>query len=585
MAAPTISEYLSYANLQMAAEAFIRDERTNVLNNQGLPYVTALTNGNLHASRFVESQAKKFADEWEVLDQKANTKTGFSGTLFRNRETREVVLSFRSTEFIDDAALDNKATNELEIKNTGYAWGQIADMQAWYAELKADPNKLGGGQAFSVTGYSLGGHLATAFNLMNAGAAQRVVTFNGAGVGKVLDGTLQSALAEFNTLRGSTDELAARFTEAGLAGLYRRIQGDLAAGRITAVQAQAQVKEFYTDTNTGQKALPQQDIENQPLYREGFAMKKEAKNSMDPAAWMGFFLKSRTTSVKALLKKARRSGAWRHSLACMTLALAGCMGSGGPVGAAAADGTQAAKVQQPLKERQRIAAEMFRERCKKAGVFIHRTVEDVEGVFLMKIRPEEINFGKQYVLDDPYGRDLGGDAYIKSFLRGHFQHDTKQGPNRPPDAPADPLGYTYAEAIDPKDGVRYRYTGSVVEPWRTDKSYLQGYTKFVLQKSPSAGQRPRYGVTYDDISTNEERDYWIAGSSLRVIDLETNEVIAERIGYMVDWAQGITVGGRSPWLLAADNACPKFADRRAATSQLDQATRFVNKSLKPKEAE
>lgn len=185
MSALSVAEYLSYANLQMAAEAFIRDEKTNVLNNQGIPYVTALRNGNLHASRFVESQAEKFAAEWEVLDQCANTTTGFSGTLFRNRTTREVVMSFRSTEFIDDAARDNKATNVLEIKETGFAWGQIADMQAWYAKLKSDPALLGGGQAFSVTGYSLGGHLATVFNLLNPDAAQRVVTFNGAGVGRI----------------------------------------------------------------------------------------------------------------------------------------------------------------------------------------------------------------------------------------------------------------------------------------------------------------------------------------------------------------------------------------------------------------
>ena len=87
MSVPTISEYLSYAHLQMAAEAFIRDEKTNQLNNEGLPLRTALVNGNDHSSRFVESQAKKFADEWEVLDQRANTKTGFSGTLFLDRDT------------------------------------------------------------------------------------------------------------------------------------------------------------------------------------------------------------------------------------------------------------------------------------------------------------------------------------------------------------------------------------------------------------------------------------------------------------------------------------------------------------------
>jgi len=105
---------------------------------------------------------------------------------------------------------------------------------------------------------------------------------------------------------------------------------------------------------------------------------------------------------------------------------------------------------------------------------------------------------------------------------------------------------------------------------------------YVLERTPAKGPQPRYGVTYDDISTREERDYWIAGSSLRVVDLHTNEIIAERVGYMVDWAQGSTVGGRSPWLLAADNACPEFSPRHGATSQMFQSIRFVNKSLKSK---
>ncbi|SDE79778.1 hypothetical protein SAMN05192589_1501, partial [Paracidovorax valerianellae] len=94
MTAPTIAEYLSYANLQIAAESFIRDEQNPaVFRNQGQAFLDALTRGNDHSSRFVTTQADKFATEWEVLDQKANTKTGFSGTLFRNRDTRETVLS------------------------------------------------------------------------------------------------------------------------------------------------------------------------------------------------------------------------------------------------------------------------------------------------------------------------------------------------------------------------------------------------------------------------------------------------------------------------------------------------------------
>jgi hypothetical protein len=111
---------------------------------------------------------------------------------------------------------------------------------------------------------------------------------------------------------------------------------------------------------------------------------------------------------------------------------------------------------------------------------------------------------------------------------------------------------------------------------------------FVMERVLATDKPPRYGVTFDDISTREDREYWIAGSSLKVIDLDTNEVIAERIGYMVDWAQGIFAGGRSPWLFAADNACPSFtpfgqrpSGQPAFSSQPGQTLIFVEKVLKP----
>ena len=103
---------------------------------------------------------------------------------------------------------------------------------------------------------------------------------------------------------------------------------------------------------------------------------------------------------------------------------------------------------------------------------------------------------------------------------------------------------------------------------------------FVLDKIPAPGPAPRYGVTYDDISTREEREPWIAGSSLKVIDLQTNEVMAERIGYMMDRGQGDTSGGRSPWRLAANAACPAFPRfERNPPFQLQQTRRFVEAVL------
>ena len=237
-------------------------------------------------------------------------------------------------------------------------------------------------------------------------------------------------------------------------------------------------------------------------------------------------------------------------------------------------------------ERQATAIAMWKERCKASGEKIHKVIEDVDGIFLMKIR-DSSNHDDQFKLDDPYGHDSIQEMYILNFLRG-FYHQKPYVP-----VPGEPplLGYRFVEATDPKDGLRYRYVGRFEEPWQTDKSYLKGYIRFVFDKTLAAGPAPRYGVTYDDLSTRQEREYWIAASSLKVVDLQTNEVIAERIGYMVDWAQGSRAGGRSPWLFAADNACPGFqknplrpltrSSGGGASAQAGQTLFFVEKVLKP----
>ena len=219
MADPTIADYMKYADLQMAAEALYdfnakKNATTLVpgkqLSDEPVPIDEKwLTDGNLHASRFTATDAKNFAAEWTVVDHISNTATGFSGTLFQNKDTGEMVMSFRSTEFVDDAARDSQATNAMEVAKCGFAFGQIADMEAWYQSLKAS-GKLSSDKHFSVTGYSLGGHLATAFNLMHNGDAfiDQVVTFNGAGVGKVKSASdnLGSVISAFDTLRYELDD-------------------------------------------------------------------------------------------------------------------------------------------------------------------------------------------------------------------------------------------------------------------------------------------------------------------------------------------------------------------------------------------
>lgn len=77
MTTPTTAELLKYADLQMAAEAFL-------FNRDGTPVTNlkqALIDGNDHASMFTATQADNFLAHWEVVEQEPNTATGFSGTL------------------------------------------------------------------------------------------------------------------------------------------------------------------------------------------------------------------------------------------------------------------------------------------------------------------------------------------------------------------------------------------------------------------------------------------------------------------------------------------------------------------------
>lgn len=244
----------------------------------------------------------------------------------------------------------------------------------------------------------------------------------------------------------------------------------------------------------------------------------------------------------------------------------------------------------PTEQQQRAHA-LWQERCKKSGVFIYKTVDDVAGVFLLNLRMRS-NHGEtpadQFALDDPYGKDVTGDGYISIFLR-----NSRDLGNRKWWRPGLPRqdGYLFVEAVDPKDGKLYRYTGRVVEPWQEDKKYAKGYLRFEMERTPISQRSARYGVKFEDISTREERELWIAGSSLKVMDLDTGEVLAERVGYMLDWGQGARGGGRSPWLHAANDACPAFGDRfvrpeqersRAFSDQTGQTPDFTELVLKPK---
>lgn len=250
MTTPSVQTLLTYANVQMAAETIYPDNFT-----PGPIDPAWLMEGNNRSSRFPAALAAQFVGDWTVESHEPNTTTGFSGTLFKNRHTNELVLSFRSTEFIDDALRDNQATNALEIKELGWAFGQIADMENWWASLQG---QLGTTVQVTVTGYSLGGHLATAFQELHPERVRAAYTFNGAGVGRVNAGaSLASVIAAFNTDRNAATDWSAAFTSAAAKSLYQSLRLTLSAGGLLTSDHKALVVSLLPEgTNTDPKGWP-----------------------------------------------------------------------------------------------------------------------------------------------------------------------------------------------------------------------------------------------------------------------------------------------------------------------------------------
>ena len=238
---------------------------------------------------------------------------------------------------------------------------------------------------------------------------------------------------------------------------------------------------------------------------------------------------------------------------------------------------------------------LFHERCKSAGEKITRKIPNVEGVVWMKWRApisNVENFADQFKLDDPFGHDCGAEDCIARLLRV-----TRGAALNQEEANKHQVGYEFVETVDPKDGHLYRYRAVIRATQRRTPEQLAEYIKntsrdpgldifgVALERQLISEKTASYGITWDDISARDDREHWIAGSSLRVIDLRSNEIIGERRGYMIDRGQGSQVGFRSPWLFAEQTACPEFpvlasTDQRRRRSGAETRD-FVQKILQP----
>ncbi|MFO1346902.1 MAG: hypothetical protein U1E85_11465 [Rhodocyclaceae bacterium] len=213
----------------------------------------------------------------------------------------------------------------------------------------------------------------------------------------------------------------------------------------------------------------------------------------------------------------------------------------------------------------------YKEKCEKvAGIKIYKTVPEVEGLLLLKIRPDR----NDRELADPnwpgaaFGTELRGDSYIESFLG--YEHSsspdgspvtpTHRGYINTDKRPGGLPGYRWVEFPDPKDGQRYRYTGSdkvigkkdpnaynVQLELKKNPNYNMNVYRWSLDKVPSPSKTPpRYAVTFEDHVIPEERALWVASSTVKVLDLKTNEVLGEMTRYAMSYIHAPR--NSMPWL-------------------------------------
>jgi hypothetical protein len=225
------------------------------------------------------------------------------------------------------------------------------------------------------------------------------------------------------------------------------------------------------------------------------------------------------------------------------------------------------------------ASAHFETRCKSAGEKITRSVESVDGIVWMKWR-DKYNVDDdydQFKLSDPYGRDCNAERCIEQLLRAttgsELDPENKQHAR---------IGYRFVETIEPQSQELRRYARQLYREKDRDPKYAPWAINSEIVFEQAAKRTARYGVAWDDISTREDREHWIAGGSIKVIDLQNNEVIAERVGYMMDRALGNRDGARSPWQAAPADACPAFKTSPGGGPYMsNRANDFIFKVLQP----
>jgi hypothetical protein len=204
--------------------------------------------------------------------------------------------------------------------------------------------------------------------------------------------------------------------------------------------------------------------------------------------------------------------------------------------------------------------EYFDHLCKtEAGEFIYKAVEDVEGIYQMRPRLMGTDYELQhlYVLEDPYGANRDENTSEEGYVNPPYSDAVKTDAAKrgyklyKPDR-----NYKFLEKpIPPRlqnsaDGAKYlRYTRP-----NTDKMIVENDQHiYPRDQQPKMIEeqvkelKGRYGYTWLGITRPHDRELGIAGGEFIILDVQTQEVLAVRRGYLRT-ANIRETGGRVWWL-------------------------------------
>lgn len=277
------------------------------------------------------------------------------------------------------------------------------------------------------------------------------------------------------------------------------------------------------------------------------------------------------------------------------LLLVGCDAEQAPTQASAPELVPSDPAAMTPLQRAEAGKALWEEKCRTvAGEKIYKAVPDVDGLLLLKVRPRVSN--REWA--DPmwpgaaFALEATADGYIESFLG--YEHSSSPtgkpvtptyrgyiGTDFQPKSPSNLPGYRYVDVINDEEGKRYRYTGSdkvigqkdstakgVKMALERNPDYDLNIYRWSLDITPAPEPSPRYGVTFEDHVIPEDRALGVASSTVKVIDLQTGEVLGEMLRYA--WSTPASAANPNPWLTAykcpmhpvgADAATRKFVDQ------------------------